>query len=86
MSLRKLLLLALSLMMTFALTVDCGGKTEETADAPANPGKDLYDQNCASCHGDAGAGDGPAGASLDPKPRNYSAPASDWYGCLWSSR
>ena len=78
MRVKKLLLLALSLMMTFSLAVNCGGKKEETADAPANPGKDLYDQNCASCHGETGAGDGPAGASLNPKPRNYKAPAADW--------
>lgn len=28
----------------------------------------LYAQTCASCHGAKGAGDGPAAASLDPKP------------------
>lgn len=33
-------------------------------------GKKLYAQNCAMCHGDQGLGDGPAGAGLNPKPRN----------------
>lgn len=33
-------------------------------------GKKIYAQNCAMCHGDAGMGDGAAGASLNPKPRN----------------
>jgi hypothetical protein len=28
----------------------------------------LYTNLCASCHGDGGMGDGPAGASLDPVP------------------
>ena len=28
----------------------------------------LYSTNCASCHGDGGMGDGPAGAALDPAP------------------
>jgi high-affinity iron transporter len=28
----------------------------------------LYAQQCATCHGDAGKGDGPAGAGLDPPP------------------
>jgi high-affinity iron transporter len=30
-----------------------------------------YQQNCASCHGATGAGDGPAGASLDPPPIDF---------------
>lgn len=28
----------------------------------------LYSVHCASCHGDGGMGDGPAGAALDPPP------------------
>ena len=31
----------------------------------------LYQQNCASCHGATGAGDGLAGASLDPPPIDF---------------
>lgn len=34
-------------------------------------GKELYSQNCSSCHGDEGRGDGIAGASLNPVPRNF---------------
>lgn len=34
-------------------------------------GRDLYKANCASCHGDNGLGDGPAGLVLNPKPRNF---------------
>ncbi len=34
-------------------------------------GKALYMQNCASCHGDTGAGDGPTGAALPVKPRDF---------------
>ncbi len=34
-------------------------------------GKDLFQTNCTSCHGDKGMGDGPAGAALNPKPRNF---------------
>ena len=32
---------------------------------------DLYDHVCAMCHGASGHGDGPSGASLNPKPRDY---------------
>ncbi len=34
-------------------------------------GKELYDINCKSCHGEQGLGDGPAGLSMNPKPRNF---------------
>lgn len=34
-------------------------------------GKDLYAKTCATCHGAEGKGDGPGGAGLTPKPRNF---------------
>ena len=34
-------------------------------------GRVLYQQNCVACHGVRGAGDGPAGATLDPRPSNF---------------
>jgi len=34
--------------------------------------KKLYTTNgCQTCHGDTGMGDGAAGKSLNPKPRNF---------------
>ena len=36
-----------------------------------NRGKVLFDQNCVSCHGRDGRGDGPDGVDLDPKPANF---------------
>lgn len=30
----------------------------------------MFIQRCAACHGPNGAGDGAAGANLNPKPRN----------------
>jgi mono/diheme cytochrome c family protein len=39
------------------------------ADA-AGAGADVFHTNCETCHGPQGHGDGPAGASLEPKPGN----------------
>src|SRR5262245_1394003 len=33
-------------------------------------GKQIFEKNCASCHGKTGVGDGAMGAELDPKPSN----------------
>jgi mono/diheme cytochrome c family protein len=42
-------------------------------------GAELYGQQCASCHGDQGAGDGPAAGALQPPPRNLvGTPREDW--------
>lgn len=35
-------------------------------------GKQIYDKNCANCHGTTGTGDGRMGAELNPKPANLS--------------
>jgi hypothetical protein len=40
-------------------------------------GEELYKANCASCHGNTGLGDGIAGASLNPLPRNFTDP-NNW--------
>ncbi len=34
-------------------------------------GKEIFAQRCVPCHGSTGHGDGPASASLDPKPRKF---------------
>ncbi len=38
-------------------------------------GAEVFQANCASCHGALGRGDGPAAAGLDPRPTNLSDPA-----------
>ncbi|MEN9563792.1 MAG: hypothetical protein RIR73_2036 [Chloroflexota bacterium] len=51
------------------------------ADA-ATAGAEVFATNCASCHGEKGYGDGPAGAALDPAPKNLvevAAQAGDDY-------
>ncbi len=47
--------------------------------ADATKGKATYDAQCLICHGQGGAGDGPAGAALKPKPTDLTA-ASWWEG------
>lgn len=38
-------------------------------------GKKIFATMCAICHGERGKGDGVAGAALNPKPTNLTAPA-----------
>jgi mono/diheme cytochrome c family protein len=37
-------------------------------------GKEIFAQRCVPCHGATGHGDGPASASLNPKPRVFADP------------
>jgi len=46
------------------------GKTNPFGADAAAAGADVFKTNCATCHGDSGHGDGPAGAALDPAPKN----------------
>lgn len=47
-----------------------------SSQADAAKGKELFQQRCAMCHGDTGAGDGPVALSLPPeaKPRDLQHP------------
>jgi mono/diheme cytochrome c family protein len=40
-------------------------------------GKEVFRTTCASCHGETGLGDGPAGLVLNPRPRNFHV-ATGW--------
>lgn len=61
---------------------DPGGGSAPAATASATSpaeaaatAKTIFAQRCVPCHGSTGQGDGPASASLDPKPRKYADPA-----------
>jgi mono/diheme cytochrome c family protein len=40
-------------------------------DSILTKGREVFKANCASCHGENGMGDGPAGLALKPRPRNF---------------
>ena len=54
------------LIVTFAITMIAS----QAWAGDAAVGKVKYDMMCAGCHGAAGMGDGPAGAAMNPKPRD----------------
>ncbi len=41
-------------------------------------GKDIYDKRCVWCHGETGAGDGPAAGFLNPPPRDFTSGVYKW--------
>jgi mono/diheme cytochrome c family protein len=47
-----------------------GNPVAPTADSIAR-GRELFQQNCVSCHGVDGRGDGPEAASLNPAPTDF---------------
>jgi mono/diheme cytochrome c family protein len=60
-------------MRTFALMASVAALCVFTTQAhagDAEAGKAKFQQFCATCHGPAGAGDGPASAALRPPPRH----------------
>ena len=46
------------------------GKVNPLAADAATSGAEIFKNNCVACHGEQGHGDGPAGASLNPQPKN----------------
>ena len=49
---------------------DYAGKTNPYGPEAATDGAKVFKSSCEMCHGPEGHGDGPAGQSLDPKPKN----------------
>jgi mono/diheme cytochrome c family protein len=72
-------LLTLTPIVGCALALSsCGGGEGDSGASASKPsvpgsiarGKELFDLNCALCHGESGAGDGPGAAGLAVQPRN----------------
>ena len=68
---------ALSVAARQALSGRTGIVEDTTPPAPPSVarGKALFLDNCARCHGDTGAGDGPDAAALDHRPAQFNDPA-----------
>jgi mono/diheme cytochrome c family protein len=51
--------------------VACAKHPAPTGDAARLEARRLFDDQCSTCHGAEGKGDGPAARALNPKPRDY---------------
>jgi mono/diheme cytochrome c family protein len=55
---------------TDVIPAEYAGQTNPLGADTAVEGAVIFKSNCEMCHGAQGHGDGPAGGSLDPKPKN----------------
>jgi len=53
-----------------SIPAEYAGLTNPLSGDAASPGAGVYRNNCLACHGPQGRGDGPAGAALDPQPKD----------------
>jgi mono/diheme cytochrome c family protein len=60
---------ATALVLCLAAAMSSGGRCFA---ADLGAARDNFDTQCAKCHGESGRGDGPAGAALPTRPRNFS--------------
>ncbi len=51
---------------------DYANLTNPLSEDAAIAGGEIFQTNCATCHGSGGHGDGPAGAALNPPPKDLS--------------
>lgn len=55
---------------TDSMPAEYVGKTNPLDANAAAAGAEIFKTNCEACHGVQGRGDGPAGAALNPQPKN----------------
>lgn len=60
-------------LIAICLNANAGSKFSKSTPELITKGQQVYTQNCTVCHGDKMDGNGPAGAALNPKPRNLIA-------------
>jgi mono/diheme cytochrome c family protein len=56
------------------LALGCSRSSSSSSSASsggAAEAQQIYTSRCATCHGQEGTGDGPAGTALTPRPRNF---------------
>jgi mono/diheme cytochrome c family protein len=53
-----------------SVPAEYAGKTNPYDEEVASEGAKVFQTNCEMCHGPQGHGDGPAGQSLEPHPKN----------------
>ena len=63
-------------LLISALSVAAFAGKPDSSPQVLEKGKTAYSQTCQTCHGDKGDGMGPTGKYLNPKPRDFSKPAS----------
>ncbi|MBI5970391.1 MAG: c-type cytochrome [Deltaproteobacteria bacterium] len=61
----------LALLLSAAPSITFAGGSVEA-------GKGVYEKRCVWCHGETGAGDGPASSFLSPPPRDFTAGVYKW--------
>jgi mono/diheme cytochrome c family protein len=57
-------------MLTVAAPRLARAAADQVPPAAMQEAQDIYKARCTMCHGPSGKGDGPAGAALNPKPRD----------------
>jgi mono/diheme cytochrome c family protein len=58
------------------IPAEFAGQTNPLGADAAAAGAEIFKNNCTACHGEQGHGDGPAGAALNPAPKNLPELAS----------
>ena len=57
----------------YSVAVMAAENSSSSLDSKLEPGRVIFEQHCAACHGTTGDGKGPASVWLFPRPRNFSA-------------